>query len=81
MTAAVPLDRRDVVEIDDALRDAIRSVVREVLRGRTPMSLLPALLRSHYALTTTRCTCGHAGDWVHHTTDVLDLAGMVAHAF
>jgi hypothetical protein len=81
MTTTVPPCRRDDVEISAALRDAIRSVAREILRDRTPMSLLPALLRSHLALSPTRCRCGHDGDWVCHITAVLDLAGVVARAF
>jgi hypothetical protein len=81
MTTTVPPGHLDAFEIDDDLRGAIRSVAREMLRDRTPMSLLPSVLRSHLALTESRCRCGHHGDWVRHMTDVLDIAGMVAHAF
>jgi len=81
MTTTVPLGRRGDFEINIALQSAIRAITSQVMRGRSPITFLPGVLRSHLAITPTRCRCGYEGEWVEHMAGALDSAGMVARAF
>lgn len=81
MTDMPPATLRDDIEIDDVLLDALRTIAHDILRDRTPSSLLPGLLRSHLSTSVVTCACGHRGDWVSHLTSVLTGAGMIARAF
>ena len=81
MMAEPKPDDVDVPDLEPAILVSLRAVAADVLGDRTPVSLLPALLRSHIRLTSTRCTCGHDGDWVAHLTQVMTAAGMIARFF
>jgi len=81
MTTTVQVGRCDGFKIDFALQSAIRAIAGEVMRGQSPITFLPSVLRSHLAITPTRCRCGYEGEWVEHMAGALDSAGMVARAF
>jgi hypothetical protein len=74
--------RSDRLELDDpALVAAVQSIVREVMAHRTPVSVLPGLLRSHLRLDDALCFCGCEEEWAGHVTRVLERSGMICDAF
>lgn len=81
MTDSPFADVRDAIEISPELVEAVRAVAREVLRDRTPFSILPGLLRSHRSTDTMACRCGHRGDWSTHVAAVLRYGGFISDAF
>lgn len=77
--AGRPLDPG--LRVDATLEAAVHAVARDALRDRTPVSLVPGVLRSHLGVDGHSCRCGHRGDWAVRLTSVLHRAGLLARAF